>query len=232
MAREAGIGSRVYYNADIDNYMAEARPEWACKDADGITGKRYGKIWRWMCIRSPWRDHVLGDLCQIQEAIQSDGFWLDLFGAPNSYGDGSFDPEDACHCNCCRETYSKRFGRELPKQSDDPVIRRGLYEFSQELRTETIRMFLQKLHSLDENLSLCYNHAGDYWDTMGVRDTKLHGSETARRAGVSRQDTLVAREIFRDHDVRLLQQTFDGNGHTRRPVRCDPLGESIRFARP
>jgi len=177
LAREAGITFRIYYNVGLDNYMAEARPDWACVDADG-TSRTFEKVWRWMCIRSPWREQVLADLCQIYEAIHPDGFWLDLFGTPNTYGRGSFDPADACHCSRCREAYRKRFGQELPKQSDDPTVRRALYEFSKELRAETIRTFLDKLHSLDSNLSLSYNHAGDFWDAMGVRDRKFNALAT------------------------------------------------------
>jgi hypothetical protein len=177
LAARAGIGFRLYYNVGLDLAVAAEHPDWTCRDPQG-NPRGYGRLGRWICLRSPWRDRVLDELAQLQEAVRPDGYWLDLFGTPNTYGEGSFDPARACHCERCREAWRARFGGELPAGSDDPAVRRAVYAFGQELRAESIRMALESLHALDPKLSLSYNHAGDFWDRVGVGDRGFNSRVT------------------------------------------------------
>ena len=167
LAKKAGLKFIVYYNVGLDNWMADKQSDWVCVGADRKR-KCFGDTFVWMCLRSPWREKVLQELLQIQDAIQPDGYWLDLCGAPNSYGKGSLDPAAGCFCKHCRKAYRDQFGADLPEGSDDPAVRRQVYAFAQAARTGLLREAFERLRACNRNLSLSYNHAGDFWDRMAA----------------------------------------------------------------
>lgn len=166
LAKEAGLKFILYYNIGLDNWMARQHPEWMCLDSAGKP-LLFARTWNWMCIRSPYRDLVLDELRQIQQAVHSDGLWFDLTGAPNSYG-GSLDPALACHCPWCRAAFRQRFQAEMPVATDDPKLRLSLYQFAEEARVDMLRDSMKLAQALDPGLSLSYNHVGDFWERMYV----------------------------------------------------------------
>ena len=183
-AKNAGVRFIAYYNVGLDNWMAGKHPEWACIDPDGAK-KLFASAFNWMCIRSPWRDVVLDELRQVQTAIQPDGIWFDLLGAPNGYGIGSFDPADACFCRYCRAAYREAHGVELPVHSDDPEVRLRVNRFGHAARIAMLRDACNLARSLNPAVWLGYNHAGPD-DDRDLLDVRHQSSSAARFSAPSR----------------------------------------------
>jgi hypothetical protein len=171
LAKEHGIAFSVYYNVGIDGRMAKEHPEWTCRTNTGeilaYAGGQY-PVWTWMCIQSPWRQRVLDEVRQVAEAVRPDGFWFDLLGGPNSYSHGELDVAKACHCDYCNAAYRKRTGHMMPAESNDIQVRRTVFEIAQKARVSLIRDLEKVIHSVDPAIVIGYNHAGDFWDKMGV----------------------------------------------------------------
>ncbi|MEO7143118.1 MAG: hypothetical protein ABI165_06390, partial [Bryobacteraceae bacterium] len=72
LSRDAGIEFVAYYNVGLDNWMAREHPEWRCLDPHGKPEIAFGAF-NWMCIRSPWRDMVIDELHQVEQALKPDG---------------------------------------------------------------------------------------------------------------------------------------------------------------
>jgi ribosomal protein S15P/S13E len=135
-----------------------------------------------MCLRSPWRQVVLAEIRQVAEAVDPDGFWFDLLGAPNADGVGSYDPADACFCPHCREAYRNAYGVEQVASSTDPEIRLRANRFGHLARIAMLREAVDLLVSIHPKMVLGYNGAGftdhlngtprDLQDRVG-----LHSSE-------------------------------------------------------
>lgn len=159
LSREAGIKFVAYYNVGLDNWMARRHPEWCCVDPHGKPKIGFDG-YNWMCIRSPWRDRVIDELRQMEQALHPDGVWFDILGAPNAYGVGSYDPGAACFCSYCKAAYKARFGEEQPVSSGDPAIRLRANRFGQEARVAMLRDCARVLRSIDPKVELGYNHAG------------------------------------------------------------------------
>ncbi|HCC58876.1 MAG TPA: hypothetical protein DEQ47_16770 [Solibacterales bacterium] len=184
LAREAGIEFIAYYNVGLDNWMATQRPEWRCVDPHGKPEIAFGAF-NWMCIRSPWRDTVIAELRQMEQALRPDGVWFDLLGAPNAYGVGSFNPGAACFCPYCKAAYQAKFGEEQPVSSEDPAIRLRVNRFGQEARVAMLRDCTGMLRSIDPKVELGYNGAGLYDDLAAtpqdLRDLVTYNSSEAKQ---------------------------------------------------
>lgn len=183
-AREAGIQFIAYYNVGLDNWYARRKPEWQSQDPKGQPRIGFG-AYHWMCIRSPWRDVVLSEVRQVQEALRPDGMWFDILGMPNAYGLGSYDPGRACFCPYCREAYKTKFGEEMPAASGDWEVRRRVHMFGQEARVRMFRDLTDMLRKLDPKMEMGYNGAGNYDELNGtpqdLRDRVTYNSSEAKQ---------------------------------------------------
>ncbi len=170
-ANEQGIAFNVYYNVGIDGRTAREHPEWACRTNTGeilaYAGPQY-PIWTWMCLQSPWRQRVLDELREVAEAVRPDGFWFDLLGAPGSYSHCELDVAKVCHCDYCKAAYRKHTGSEMPAESQDVPVRKAVFEIAQKARVGLIRDITKLLRGIDPKIGIGYNHAGDFWDRMGL----------------------------------------------------------------
>ena len=164
LAADARLPFIIYYNIGLDNWIAARHPEWACVDASGKP-RYFADTFNWLCIRSPWRDMVLDELRQIQQAVQPDGFWFDLTGAPNSYG-GSLNPELACYCRYCRAAFRNRYGHDLTAVPADPKQRLQVYELAESARVAMLADAMAQCRAANPEVGLSYNHAGDFWEQM------------------------------------------------------------------
>src|ERR1035441_4436508 len=184
LSRDASIQFIAYYNVGLDNRIAVKHPEWRCVDAHGKPEIAFGAF-NWMCIRSPWRNMVIDELRQMEQALHPDGVWFDLLGTPNAYAVGSFDPGAACFCKYCRAAYKAKFGEEQPVSSQDPAIRLRANRFGHEARIAMLRDCIKVVHSIDSKVELGYNGAGNYDDLSGtpqdVRDVVTYNSSEAKQ---------------------------------------------------
>lgn len=86
---EQGIGVTAYFNVGLDHEMARQHRDWTVVNVDGqvIYGDRTKNFFRTMCIRSPWRSHVLGMIREVIDRYPDvDGIFLDCIGIRPCYG--------------------------------------------------------------------------------------------------------------------------------------------------
>lgn len=183
-AKEAGIQFIAYYNVGLDNWYAVRKPEWRCLDPKGQPKIGF-RAYNWMCIRSPWRDVVLSEVRQVEEAVRPPGMWFDILGMPNAYGLGSYDPGAACFCKYCRAAYKSQFGEEMPAASDDWEIRRRVNRFGHEGRIRMFRDLTDMLLRIDPGMEMGYNGAGNYdelnFTPVDLRNRVTYNSSEAKQ---------------------------------------------------
>ena len=101
---ENGIVGFAYFSVGWDEHIARRHPEWVMRAADGTQIRRGAPIddrvtgrWRYLCMNSPARDYLLG---QIEELVTNYNFpalFLDiLFMNPAG---------QICHCAWCQERW-------------------------------------------------------------------------------------------------------------------------------
>ncbi len=98
-----GIRFFAYYCFQ-DRYLWDRQPDWRQKDANGAdTGHvNFGDL----CPNSPYREHVITRIGEINREYEVDGWLLDMLEfARNPPG---------CFCQYCRRKYRESFGLELP----------------------------------------------------------------------------------------------------------------------
>jgi hypothetical protein len=108
-ARRSGMGVITYYSTLFDTVTAHEHPELACRQADG-------SVMETTCFPFPigicchnnpsYRDLLLGQLTEIQERYNTDGFWMDGF-------DYNGFPSGACFCEYCQRKFAEERGGSL-----------------------------------------------------------------------------------------------------------------------
>ena len=99
-AHKRGIYVVAYYSATLDSWSTQEHPEWSCIGKDGNRIELGGPFPLGVCcINNPgYRAFLLGQLEEIQHNHNTDGFWMDAFGA------------QVCFCYHCRSKYAKDSG--------------------------------------------------------------------------------------------------------------------------
>ena len=96
--RPAGIRLNYYYSLVWDVLQSRRHPEWLQIDRDG---KRIGgppsDAWPWLCMNSPYLDHVVAENREILARYETDGAWFDILK----------QPPDGCYCRWCVEDRTK-----------------------------------------------------------------------------------------------------------------------------
>jgi len=108
-AHRRGIRVVAYYSTTFDSQSAEEHPEWCCREADGsITELKWPPFPMGVCCHNNpgYRAFLLGQLEEVQERYDTDGFWMDGF-------DYTGYPSHACFCCFCRERYARERGGDL-----------------------------------------------------------------------------------------------------------------------
>ncbi len=98
-----GIRFFAYYCYQ-DRYLWDRNPDWRQKGQDGadVGHVNFGDL----CPNSPYRDHVISRIDEINRKYEIDGWLLDMLEfARNPAG---------CYCRYCRRKYRDEYGRELP----------------------------------------------------------------------------------------------------------------------
>ena len=83
-ARKRGMRILAYYSSNLDQLSGAEHPEWQVTDRDGNPAKGwFDNLWpgSYMCINNPdYRYLLFGQLVELRDNYQSDGFWMDVFG--------------------------------------------------------------------------------------------------------------------------------------------------------
>ena len=180
-AAKAGLKFIAYYNIGMDNWIANRHPEWRCVKPDGQPNLRDNPFY-WLCLNSPWRDRILGELEEIVQKLQPDGVFLDMAGMPNAYGSGQMDPAEACHCPHCQAAFRARHNSDLPAQTNDPQLREQVFSFGNDSRANLLRDAYALLRRLGPGMIIGSNGSGYYDAQIGTPDdvnafTTYHSSE-------------------------------------------------------
>ena len=132
---EAGTkGMRVvaaWMGMHVQTYLAQQHPDWRLvglqksfwlaqpqsggeahgSDASDVEGRLSPDLMgSTLCINSPFRSVLLGQLEEVLSRYEVDGIYLD----------GLYFPEPFCFCQYCRQKYRELFGEEMPVTLLDP----------------------------------------------------------------------------------------------------------------
>lgn len=106
--RQEGLSTTVFFSIMWDEWMMGQHPEWIVLDAEGQRKLWYGS-WTFLCINSPYRDHVFAHLTELVNNYDFDTIFVDPF----NYRLGVNAP---CYCKYCQQLWYRRYGYELPRE--------------------------------------------------------------------------------------------------------------------
>jgi len=96
--KPAGIRVNYYYSLVWDVLQARRHPEWLQRERDGKTiGGPPTDQWPWLCMNTPYLDHVVRENEEILSRYPVDGSWFDILK----------QPPDGCFCQWCVEDRRK-----------------------------------------------------------------------------------------------------------------------------
>ncbi len=131
LLHERDIRAVCYLTVAWEERSASLHPEWLQRDGKGTvmaspTMRDTDAAWRFLCIRSPYRDVVLGHLRELVEGYPVDGVFLDITASGGS----------GCCCSFCRDAFRRRTGRDIPQAERwRDLLFREFASFSQETWT-------------------------------------------------------------------------------------------------
>jgi len=149
--RRQDVAVMAYFSCAWNHRDGEEHPEWTQRDADGEP-RLHPRFWWWMCLNSPYGDHIVDMTREVAEDYPVDGLWFDItYVAPPS-----------CYCDYCQAQFEELYGREMPRDAaPGSEEARLLHEF----RIGTEQRFRDRLvdtvKSADPDLLISWNHAGD-----------------------------------------------------------------------
>src|SRR5579872_667361 len=88
----AGIHVNYYYSLVWDVLQSRRHPEWRAVQPDGsLIGGPPTDAWPWMCMNTPYLDHVIAENEEIVANYSADGAWFDILK----------QPPEGCFCRWC-----------------------------------------------------------------------------------------------------------------------------------
>ena len=109
---ENDIVGFAYFSVGWDEHIARQHPEWVMRAADGTQIRRGAPIadrvtgrWRYLCMNSPARDYLLGQIEELVADYDFPALFLDiLFMNPAG---------QVCHCRWCQERWREQHDAPL-----------------------------------------------------------------------------------------------------------------------
>ena len=202
--RENGIVGFAYFSVSWDEHIARRHPEWVMRAVDGTQIRRGAPIedritgrWRYLCMNSPVRDYLLGQIAELIGNYDFPALFLDiLFMNPAG---------QICHCTWCQERWREQHGIPLPESYTPEYlafITETLGNFQQDVRS--IIAASGKHIQITHNFGLPYEY-DDYlafeFNTLGRNF--LRGSAIAkimRAQAAGREVELIGHRFNQDWD--------------------------------
>lgn len=153
LLRKEKIAFHAYYSVGYDTHAAKKNPDWALIGENGKpvrmrppTGRfRWGQ-WHLVCVNSPYRQYVFGQLSEIIKGYNPAGIFLDIVG------------QEICYCGYCQKLYKERFGREIPKEEEAKENWREIQEFKyQTAHFGFTKAALEHIRSLGSKAAVTHN---------------------------------------------------------------------------
>ena len=124
--RQEGVRFIAYVSVAFDERSVALHPDWLTVDALGrprVTGP-----FRWLCLRSGYRDLVLGQIEELVTGYDIDGLWLDIvpIAWPGPYSTTASEGARVwmlhdivpCYCHACRDQHMLETGDPIPLEPD------------------------------------------------------------------------------------------------------------------
>lgn len=151
-AHANGIRIVTYYNVALNDYLGKEHPDWRQVDGAGKSALVFNN-YSAMCMNTPYREVVRGQLKELAGEYESDGVWLDI----------SYIFPGRCHCPACQRAFRQEFGRPMPAAPKPGSADMARY---QEFRRRTRREFITDLVTTvrgirGKDFPVGWNHAGD-----------------------------------------------------------------------
>lgn len=154
-ARRRGMGVVAYYSTLFDSVTAHERPELACRESDGAITvlKCFPFPFGVCCHNNPsYRELLLGQLAELQERYDTDGFWMDGF-------DYTGFPSKACFCEHCRRRFAEECGGSLDEAYHTATPR--LKEWHRDVFLELMSDIVAIARLDGRERIVTYNNAGE-----------------------------------------------------------------------
>ncbi|MDF2723855.1 MAG: hypothetical protein K0Q59_3530 [Paenibacillus sp.] len=151
-AKKHDIKIVAYYNVGLNSYVANANPDYRQRDKDGNPVTNAFSYYDLLCLNSPYRDFVAGQLTEIAERYDVAGFFFDI----------TYVWATSCHCDYCRKLYVEKYGKPPAPapQPGTPELRQWK-QFQKHIRAEFLRFITDRLKSINPDFQIGWNHAGD-----------------------------------------------------------------------
>jgi hypothetical protein len=104
-----GIPCVIYYSACSDAWVADRHANWCQRDSEGRALPIVGvEDFPWVCLNSPYREYLLGQLRELAGGYEGAGVFLDRVGwAPG-----------ACYCPHCQRAFRQETGDAIPDRDE------------------------------------------------------------------------------------------------------------------
>lgn len=170
--RRRDVAVLAYFSCAWNHRDGELHPEWTQRDAGG-NPRPHPKFWWWMCLNSPYGDHLLDMVREIAGNYPVDGLWFDI----------TYVAPPACYCDHCRGLYREQFDEEMPvSPTPGSQAAKRLYEFRIGSEMRFRERLVEAVKSEDPNLLISWNHAGDvtqcYLDNDRLADVLFRETHT------------------------------------------------------
>lgn len=141
----------------INKQLAERRPEWLYKSAQGEHISYNGQVHT--CLNSGYQqEYALKILGEVIERYAIDAVFFNMTGYVTYDYSGNY--HGICQCDNCRQRFGERYGQALPQKEDgsDPVFR-AYAAFRRETVEEQFEKIRRFVKGKSENIALCnYTH--------------------------------------------------------------------------
>ncbi len=151
-ARKHNIAIIAYYNVGLNSHVATDNPDYRQRTADQTPIKEAFGFYDLLCMNSPYRDYVYGQLREIAESYDVAGFFFDI----------TYVWDNCCHCEYCRMAYRNRFGYEAPTAPVPGTKEMAQWQsFQRDIRFRFLRDAANGLKAIRPDFLIGWNHAGD-----------------------------------------------------------------------
>jgi len=151
-ARKHNIAIIAYYNVGLNSHVAAANPDYRQRAADQTPILEAFGFYDLLCMNSPYRDYVYGQLREIAERYEVAGFFFDI----------TYVWKNCCYCEYCRAAYRHRFGYEAVAAPVPGTKEMAHWQsFQRDIRFRFLRDAADGLKAINPDFLIGWNHAGD-----------------------------------------------------------------------
>ncbi|MDF2659484.1 MAG: hypothetical protein K0Q94_2275 [Paenibacillus sp.] len=151
-AKRQGIRLIAYYNVGLNTHVAQQNPDYRQRTADQQPVSEAFGFYDLLCMNSPYRDHVYGQLDEIAKKYEVSGFFFDI----------SYVWANSCYCGYCQSRYKSRYGYTMPVSPQPGTKDMAQWQaFRRDIRLHFMRDAATRLKAVNPDLLIGWNHAGD-----------------------------------------------------------------------